>query len=92
MKAIARLSIVCADANICDELLSVLRPDNERVPRGMSLKMEARKKALKFEMASDFPVAVSTAIAVLKDVLLFQEIWLYCDPKRPERMGCSSIA
>jgi hypothetical protein len=43
----------------------------------MTLKMGARKEILEFRIASDLPSgAVSTAMAVLHDVFLFQEVWL----------------
>ena len=77
MKTTIRLSIRCADAPVCGQLASVLTPDNEGAPRGMTLRMEARKENLEFRIASDSPTgAVSTAVAVLRDVLLFQEVWL----------------
>ncbi len=77
MRTTIRLSIRCADVHVCRQLASVLTPDNDRVPRGMILKMGARKKTLEFRIASDSPSgAISTAIAVLRDVLLFQEVWL----------------
>jgi hypothetical protein len=72
-----RLSIRCADVHACRQLASVLTPDNDGAPRGMTLKMGARKETLEFRIASDSPTgAVSTAVAVLRDVLLFQEVWL----------------
>jgi hypothetical protein len=77
MKTTIRLSIRCADVRVCHHLVSVLTPDNEGAPHGMTLKMEARKETLEFMIASDSPSgAVSTAMAVLRDVLLFQEVWL----------------
>jgi hypothetical protein len=43
----------------------------------MTLKMGAREKTLEFRITSDSSSgAVSTAIAVLRDALLFQEVWL----------------
>jgi hypothetical protein len=77
MRTTIRLSIRCADVHVRCQLASVLTPDNEGVPRGMILKMGAKKKTLEFRMASDFSLAaISTAMAVLRDVLLFQEVWL----------------
>jgi hypothetical protein len=43
----------------------------------MTLKMRARKGTLEFQIVSDSSSgAVSTAMAVLRDVHLFQEVWL----------------
>jgi hypothetical protein len=43
----------------------------------MTLKMRARRETLEFSIASGSPTgAVSTAMAVLRDLFLFQEVWL----------------
>ncbi len=77
MRTTIKLSIRCANAGVCNQLVSVLTPDNRRAPRGMALKMEARNETLEFQIASESPSgAVSTAIAVLRDAHLFQEVWL----------------
>jgi len=77
MRTTVRLSIRCANADVCDQLFSVLTPDNGRTPRGMTLKMDALNESLEFQIASESPSgALSTAIAVLRDALLFQEVWL----------------
>ncbi|MGD0318986.1 MAG: hypothetical protein ABSB56_04765 [Nitrososphaerales archaeon] len=77
MRTTIKLSIRCADVDVCRNLTSVLTPDNEGAPHGMTLRMRARKETLEFQITSDFPSGVvSTAIAVLRDVLLFQEVWL----------------
>jgi len=77
MKTAIRLSIGCVDVRVRRQLASVLTPDNEGTPRGMTLKMESRGKTLEFRIASDSPSgAASTAMAVLRDVHLFEEVWL----------------
>ncbi len=77
MRTTIRLSIRCADVHVCHQLVSVLTPDNEGAPRGMTLRMGAREGTLEFRITSDSSSgAVSTAMAVLRDVLLFQEVWL----------------
>ena len=77
MRTTIRLLIKCADVHVRRQLVSVLTPDNDGAPRGMTLRMGARKGTLEFHVASDsLSGAVSTAIAVLRDVLLFQEVWL----------------
>jgi hypothetical protein len=77
MRTTIRLMVRCTDIHVCHQLVSVLTPDNDGVPRGMTLKMGEKKKTLEFQMASDSPSgAVSTAMAVLRDVFLFQEVWL----------------
>jgi len=83
MRTTIRLSIRCADVHVCSQLASVLTPDNDGAPRGMTLKMGARRQTLEFRIASDSPTgAVSTAMAVLRDVLLFQEVWLLSRAKK----------
>jgi len=43
----------------------------------MTLRMRVKEGTLQFLIASDSQSgAISTAIAVLRDVLLFQEVWL----------------
>ena len=76
MNATVKLTITCSNSSVCGQLLSVLTPDNEGAPRGMSLKMEARNEVLQFRISSEPSVAVLTAIAILQDVRLFQEVWL----------------
>jgi hypothetical protein len=77
MRTTVKLSVKCADIPVCRQLVSVLTPDNDGVPRGMTLKMGARKEALEFQIVSDSASgAVSTAMAVLHDISLFQEVWL----------------
>ncbi|MGD0395573.1 MAG: hypothetical protein ABSB26_01515 [Nitrososphaerales archaeon] len=77
MRTTIRLSIKCNDVNVCHQLVSVLKPDNDGVPRGMTLRMRVKEGTLQFLIASDSQSgAISTAIAVLRDVLLFQEVWL----------------
>ena len=77
MKTTIRLSMRCLSVPVCCQLASVLTPDNEGTPHGMTLKMAANKETLEFRIESDSPTgAVSTAVAVLRDVFLFQEVWL----------------
>jgi len=77
MRTTIRLSIRCTNVRVRRQLVSVLTPDNDGTPRGMTLRMRARNEILEFQIESDSPSgAVSTAIAVLRDVLLFQEVWL----------------
>jgi len=71
------------NAGISGKLLSVLTPDNARTPRGMTVKMETKGRVLGCVVESDSPsVAVSTAIAILRDALLFQEVWLLSRARR----------
>jgi hypothetical protein len=77
MRTTIRLAIRCTDVRVCSQLASVLIPDNDGAPRGMTLKMGTRGEVVEFRIASDSPMgAVSTAAAVLRDVILFQEVWL----------------
>jgi hypothetical protein len=93
MRTTVRLSVRSSDANVCNQLASVLAPDNEGTPRGMSLEMEVRKETLEIKIASDSSSgAVSTAMAVLRDVFLFQEVWLLSRAKDTKSMGGTQIA
>ena len=93
MMTTVSLTITCAHADICGQLASVLAPDNKGAPRGMLLKMAVKKDVLRFQMTSDSPsTTVSSALAVLRDALLFQEVWLLSRGERPESMGGAEIA
>jgi hypothetical protein len=77
LKATASLSVTLRDIEVRKSLTSVLSPDNEGLPRGLHLRMRGDKKEIVFSAESESPsTAISTALALLKDITLFQEIWL----------------
>ena len=58
-------------------LSSVLTPDNEGGPKGLGISMEGKGACLALEVdAESLATVVSTAIALLRDIALFEEIWL----------------
>ncbi len=77
MTAHALLTLACVDSGARRSLQSVLSPDNEGGPRSLRLKVTGAGRTLKFEVGADTPqTAVSTALAILRDVRLFEEVWL----------------
>lgn len=82
MRTTATLSIRFEEAGARQSLTSVLAPDNEGAPRGLKLTMVGRGKSLviRVECAST-ATAISTTLAVLRDISLFQEVWLLSHAK-----------
>lgn len=77
MKSGASLEISCSDPRTMEKLASVLAPDNEGSPRDLKLVMRGEGRELKLTMEADAPSAlISTVLALIRDVELFQEVWL----------------
>ncbi len=77
MRAAAKLTVRLSGSNVGRKLSQVLAPDNEGLPQGMLLSMETQGKSIEFEVSSGSPSAtLSTVLALLRDVTLFQEVWL----------------
>jgi len=77
-----RLRARCASSSVCDDLRRVLTPDNEGVPKGLRFSMVGSPEVLEFDIESDSPLtAVSTSLALLRDMSLFQKIWLLARAK-----------
>ena len=77
MKSRATLDIRLSGTDERRSLGSVLAPDNEGAPRGLRLSMTGKRAAMEFRVESDSPAsALSTVLALLRDVALFQEVWL----------------
>lgn len=77
MNTDAALTILLASPAAQSSLRSVLTPDNEGAPHGTRLSMEGRGSRLEFTVASASPsAALSIILAILRDVTLFQEVWL----------------
>jgi hypothetical protein len=73
----ATLTLACTDGHVRRSLEAVLRPDNEGGPRGLEISMGGAGQRLEFRAEADsLSAAVSTVLALLRDVALFQEVWL----------------
>ncbi|HEV2225782.1 MAG TPA: hypothetical protein VGR56_03140 [Nitrososphaerales archaeon] len=77
MKVSVQLTFTCKDAEARRRLQSVLSPDNEGGPRSLKLSATRIGSELKFRVEADsLQTAVSTALSILRDVRLFEEVWL----------------
>jgi len=73
----ARLSLHCKDPEVAIELEQVLTPDNVGMPHDQRFTMTRKDRTLVFVVDSESPVSTSsTLFSILRDVSLFQEIWL----------------
>jgi len=71
------LTLKLAGADVRRALASVLAPDNEGAPRGLRLSMGGKGEVIEFVVDSDSSsAAISTALALLRDISLFQDVWL----------------
>lgn len=88
MRATAELRVSCADREARERLASVLAPDNEGLPRGLEISVKEDERSLVVGVVSgSSSTALSTVLAILRDVSLFEEISLLSRPRdgRPER-------
>ena len=77
MKVTAELSLVMGDSGSVRSLSAVLAPDNEGLPRGLRLTMVGGRRSLQCRVESDSSsAAISTTLALMRDIVLFQEVWL----------------
>ncbi|HEV2138637.1 MAG TPA: hypothetical protein VGR53_07320 [Nitrososphaerales archaeon] len=77
MTVSVQLTFTCKDAEARRRLQSVLSPDNEGGPKSLKLLATGVGSALRFRVEADSPqTAVSTALSILRDVRLFEEVWL----------------
>lgn len=83
MSASLNLSIRCVDKETAKRLEAVLTPDNVDTPRGMRLLMRRKHDTVRFEIASEGVSSMATAIALLGDIALFEEVSLLSSGKRP---------
>ena len=75
MNAAAELELVMDGAESVRRLSAVLAPDNEGLPRGLRLTMAGAGRSFRCRIESDSPsAAVSTVLALMRDVVLFQEV------------------
>ncbi len=71
------LSVRCANRKVRDQLQAVLAPDNVGGPRGMRFSVIPRERSISFRVTSEAPASsLSTAMSLLNDISLFQEVWL----------------
>jgi hypothetical protein len=76
------LVLACADAEVSESLASVLAPDNEGAPKRLLISMDRRGRLIELKIRSGSPsTALSTALALLKDAALFEEVWLLSHAK-----------
>jgi len=77
LKASVTLTVRLSGLSEGKSLSAVLAPDNEGLPQGMLLSMATRGKVLKLVVSAGSPSSsLSTVLALLRDVTLFQEVWL----------------
>jgi hypothetical protein len=81
LRTSVRLAFECSETDVGGRLRSVLAPDNEGIPRGLAFTMGGSGKEVSFEVESTSPsTALATCLALLRDVSLFQEVWLLSRP------------
>ena len=77
MKTKVELSIDCSGTRAGKALARVLVPDNAAVPRGLNIVMGAKQGTVHFDItSSSASSALSTVMAILRDVSLFEQVWL----------------
>ena len=77
MRASATLTVRLSGAAQGKSLSAVLVPDNQGLPQGMLLSMTTRGKVLELVVSAGSPSAsLSIVLALLRDITLFQEVWL----------------
>lgn len=77
MKVTADLVLSVPDRRSLRKLSDVLAPDNEGLPKGLRLLATEAEGSLRYRVESGSPSAtLSSVLALLRDVALFQEVWL----------------
>ena len=77
MKTQANLRLRFEDERSRRSLLAVLAPDNRVLPKGLVLSARSAAKEVEFGVgSSSASTTLSTVLALLRDVELFQEVWL----------------
>lgn len=77
MKVTADLELKMDAPGTVRRLSSVLAPDNEGLPRGVRLAMVGAGSSLRCRVeAGSSSAALSIILALMRDIVLFQEVWL----------------
>jgi len=77
LRASATLTVRLSGAVQGKSLSAVLAPDNQGLPQGMLLSMATRGRVLELVVSAGSPSdSLSTILALLRDITLFQEVWL----------------
>jgi hypothetical protein len=88
LKASATLTVRLYGAAEGRSLSAVLAPDNEGLPPGMDLSMATRGRVLELVISAGSPSAsLSTVLALLRDITLFQEVWLLSRQREASSRG-----
>jgi hypothetical protein len=70
------LTIVCGSPEEAVSLQTVLSPDNKSVPKGQSFSSSTDGRTLSFLISSPkVSGCVSSALSILTDARLFQDVW-----------------
>ncbi|MBI3860011.1 MAG: hypothetical protein HY296_07245 [Thaumarchaeota archaeon] len=84
MRVSVTLLAACSSAATAVRLADVLAPDNEGGPRSLKFRGHRKGRSLRFDIESDGVSSLATALAVLNDVALFQEVSLLSLGSKPE--------
>ncbi len=87
MKSTAVLTVRVADTETRGSLAAVLAPDNVGLPKGLSLSTTVSGSCIAYRVAAGSAEdALVIVLALLRDIQLFQEVWLLSHRKDP-RVG-----
>jgi len=82
LRATLGLRIVCATPSSASTLDDVLAPDNEGAPKTLKIGSARKSNRLDFTISSaSTSTALSTAMAILRDSAMFEEVWLLTRPR-----------
>ncbi len=71
----AEVVFECAGAREARSLATTLHADNRTIPKDQSLKVERERRRLTFVIESPGPACIASALSLLSDASLFQEVW-----------------
>jgi hypothetical protein len=78
----AKLTLKIANGSAKESLISVLAPDSKRLPKGLRFSMSFTDGVTEFRVESpSSSTSLSTVLALLRDIALFQEVWLLSHEK-----------
>lgn len=77
MKSTLHLRVECVSRPTAKTLASVLASDNKALPSDQRMSMSVTSRSVVFRIESERTrSALTTVCSVLRDIALFQEIWL----------------